>query len=121
MHRQWGRMKLLIVDDNEAMRLLIKTVIADLADAIIECSDGSEALANYQEHLPDWVVMDLKMRELDGISAARQITAAFPAARIMIVTDYDDARLRKAARSAGASGYVIKEDLRVLREILTKQ
>jgi two-component system NarL family response regulator len=112
-------MKLLIVEDNDQMRLLIKCLVGNIADLVVECRDGAEALAAYSEHRPDWVLMDIKMGQVDGIAATRQIRALFPSARIMIVTDYDDARLRKAARSAGACEYVLKEDLLALREILT--
>jgi DNA-binding NarL/FixJ family response regulator len=64
--------------------------------------------------------MDIRMKRLDGIAATRQITAAFPNAAIVMVTDYDDARLRKAARAAGACGYVVKENILPLRKILLK-
>ena len=113
-----GRMRILITDDHAEMRLLIKTLIGDLAEGIIECANGSEALDAYRQQKPDWVIMDVKMPVTDGISATRQIKAAFPAARIIIVTDYDDPRLRRAALSAGASDYVIKDELMRLRELL---
>jgi CheY-like chemotaxis protein len=106
------------VDDNPAMRGLIKSIIADLAGDVSECGDGAEALAAYAACRPDWVLMDVRMKELDGISAARQIKAAFPDARIIIVTDYDDPKLREAARRAGAREYVLKENLLDLRRIL---
>jgi len=111
-------MRILITDDHAEMRQLIKTVIADLAAGMIECENGSEALDIYRESQPDWVIMDIKMPVTDGISATRQIKAAFPTARIIIVTDYDDRRLRRAALSAGACEYIIKDELIRLREIL---
>jgi CheY-like chemotaxis protein len=111
-------LNLLIVEDNRAMRKLIKSIISDLARDITECADGAGALSAYAECRPDWVLMDIKMKEMNGISAARQIKAAFPDANIMIVTDYDDAHLREAARSAGACEYVMKENLLDVRRIL---
>jgi DNA-binding NarL/FixJ family response regulator len=104
-------MNFLIVEDNENMRRTIISIVAALAGEMHECSDGSEALAAYAEHLPDWVLMDVKMKEIDGITATRQIKDAFPKAKIMIVSDYDDPDLRIAARQVGASEYVIKENL----------
>lgn len=104
-------MKLLIVDDNDGMRLMIKSVVGELAINTYECSDGIDALASYAEHMPDWVLMDVKMKEMDGVSATRQIKAVYPEAKILIVTDYDDEGLREEARTAGACGYVLKEDL----------
>jgi CheY-like chemotaxis protein len=111
-------LNLLIVEDNREMRGLIKSVVADLAGDVCECSDGAGALSAYAERRPDWVLMDIRMKELDGISATRQIKAAFPDARIVIVTDYDDPKLREAARSAGAREYVLKENLLDVRRIL---
>lgn len=112
-------MTILIIDDNAGMRRLIRAVVGDLADAVHECGDGAEALDAYRRHRPDWVLMDIKMPGLDGIAASRQITAADPRARIVMVSDYDDERLRAAARGAGARNYVTKERLLDLRPILS--
>ena len=69
-------MKLLIVEDNQPMRRLIRSLAADLSESITECSDGADARANYAEHHPDWVLMDLMMPQMDGLAATRQILAA---------------------------------------------
>jgi len=69
-------------------------------------------------HRPDWVLMDIDLPEVDGINATRQIVAAHPEARVVIVTSYDDAGLRETARSAGACEYVVKENLIEIRCIL---
>jgi CheY-like chemotaxis protein len=111
-------MRILVTDDHAEIRKLIRSVIGDLAEETFECEDGAKALASYREHQPDWVIMDVKMAEVDGISATREIKAAFPAARIIIVTDYDDPRLRKAALAAGACEYIKKDELMRLREVL---
>jgi CheY-like chemotaxis protein len=112
-------MKLLIVEDNQPMRRLIRSLVADLAEAITECGDGADARASYEEHHPDWVLMDLMMPQMDGFTATRQILAANPAARIVIVTDHESQALREAARQAGACGYVLKENLQDLRRLFT--
>jgi two-component system response regulator DegU len=112
-------MVILIVEDNERMRRLMKSVLSGLAERIYECSDGEQSLAAYERWRPDWVLMDIKMQSIDGITATRQIKAAHPEARIVIVTDYRDERFRRAAHSAGASDYVLKENLLLLRRILT--
>ncbi len=110
-------MKVLIVDNSELMRRMIKSFISDLVQETFECSDGSEALAAYTHHRPDLVLMDLKMLGMDGFEATRQIKAAYPEARIVIVSQYDDASLREAASKAGAEGYVSKVDLFPIRRI----
>lgn len=111
-------MKLLIVDDNQEMRRLIKSVVADLAEEIVECADGAEALIAYREQLPDWVLMDIEMPVLDGLAATRQIIADFPKARIAIITRHGHEKLRITAQAAGACAYVLKEDLFPLREVI---
>jgi two-component system, chemotaxis family, chemotaxis protein CheY len=111
--------KLLIVDDNAEMRNLIRTLVSDLFVCIHECTDGAEALTAYAEHRPDWVLMDIKMAAVDGFVATRQIKAVFPGANILIVTDYDDLRLRESARLVGARHYVTKENLLEVRRILS--
>ena len=109
---------LLIVDDNQAFRRMITRVVCDLADEIRECADGAQAFASYQQFHPDLVLMDIEMKGMDGITATRQITTAFPAARVIIVTVYGEEPLRVAAREAGACGYVLKENLLVIREMI---
>ena len=113
-------LNLLIVEDNRAMRELIKSLVADLAGEVAECGDGAEALSAYTDRRPDWVLMDIRMNGLDGLSATRQIKASFPEANIMIVTDYDSPAMREAARRAGAREYVTKENLLDARSILCR-
>jgi DNA-binding NarL/FixJ family response regulator len=110
----------LIVDDSQPMRELIRMTLAGVAEIVGECSDGSEAMSAFERLQPDWILMDIDMKNVDGITATRQIIAAHPEARIMIVTDYNDDDLRAAAREAGASQYIVKENLLEILEILAK-
>ena len=116
-------MKLLLVEDSRPMRVMIKHVIAsDFAaeGEISECADGEQALAMYERERPDCVLMDIELPHLDGIKAAARIKAAFPEARIVMVTNYDDAKLRAAAAAAGAREYVLKDDLLRLKHVLRR-
>jgi CheY-like chemotaxis protein len=97
-------MRLLIVEDNDGMRRLIKSVVLDLTDAIAECADGADALKAYTDFHPDWVLMDIKMPNVDGLTATHRIIDAIPEARICIVTDYGDQKTVNAAYQAGAKG-----------------
>jgi DNA-binding NarL/FixJ family response regulator len=111
-------MRILIVDDHAGVRRLVRSVIADLATQIDECSNSADALMLFANHRPDWVLMDINMPGGDGLETTRVITAFWPRMRICIVTGYDLAELREAAFRAGACGYVLKEDLLSLRTIL---
>jgi len=111
-------MNLLIVEESEAMWRLIREVICAPSWRCHECSDGSQALAAYARHRPDWVLLDVEMKAADGIAIAGQICGAFPDAKIVILTSCDDADLRQAAREAGACGYVLKENLFEVRRLL---
>ncbi len=114
-------MLLLIVEDNPAMRCLIRRVTRYLAESIVECADGSEAIAAYERHRfseSDWVLMDVEMAVMDGLTATRRLCAAHPEARIIIVTHHDDADVRAAATLAGARAFIPKENLLELRALL---
>ena len=111
-------MKLLIVEDNQSVRRVIRSIVASLADEIFECEDGADALLAYTGCAPDWVLMDVSMKNVDGITATRNIRAQYPDAKIIIVTNYDEADLRESARDAGACGYVLKENLFEVRRWL---
>ena len=58
------------------------------------------------------------MDRIDGITATREILHSYPRARVVIVSKYDDDQTREAARRAGACGYVMKENLMAIRELL---
>jgi len=117
-------MMLLIVDDNAAMRRLIRRMTRDLAERIEECEDGAQALAAYERHhfgANDWVLMDIEMAGLDGFAATQQLCAAHPEARVLIVTKYDDDLMRRRAFSSGARGFINKENLLELRALLHRE
>jgi DNA-binding NarL/FixJ family response regulator len=115
-------MKVLIVEDNPAMRHLLRQVVGEVAE-VYECADGAEALPLYEaNHLDgtDLVLIDLRMTQVNGLEATRRLRAAHGEARVVIVTGFGDARLREAARQAGACGYVLKENLDQLPDLLVE-
>ena len=83
-----------------------------------ECADGAQALAAYEKSRPDWVLMDIQMPVMGGLEATRRIKALDPLAQILIVTEFPDAELRTEARQAGACGYVLKDDLGQLGQMI---
>jgi CheY-like chemotaxis protein len=111
----------LIADDNAPMRQMLRALLSPLASDIQEASNGEQAVRLFTEQQPDWVVMDIQMKPVNGLAATRAIRSRFPSARIVIVTQYDDADLRAEAAAAGACGYVLKEDLASLTQILARE
>jgi Response regulator containing a CheY-like receiver domain and an HTH DNA-binding domain len=111
-------MRLLIVEDSPSVRRVIRSIVATLADEIYECEDGADALPAYVAHKPDWALIDIAMKNMNGIKATKLIKDQFPDAKIIIVTNFDEADLRESAVQAGACGYVLKENLFELRKLL---
>jgi CheY-like chemotaxis protein len=109
---------LLIVDDNAEMRQLVKQIVRKLSDAVFECEDGDEVLTAYDAHRPDWVVMDIEMKRMDGLTATAALLVRHPQAKVVVVTKYADANTREAAIKAGAISFIGKDDLLSLRSIL---
>jgi CheY-like chemotaxis protein len=112
-------MKVLIVDDNTGVRQVIRAVIGTLADEVCECTDGLKAVAAYTGFHPDWVLMDIEMPVVDGLTATREILSAFPKANILIVSNHGSQQMREAATQAGARGFVVKENLLLIRSFLS--
>jgi CheY-like chemotaxis protein len=111
-------MKVMIVDDSAEVRRMITSFIGDLVSEFVECSDGCEALAIYAEQRPDLVLMDYQMTGMNGFQATRAIKKDFPDAHIVIVSQWDSAALREAAKDSGADAYVNKKSLLPLRDFV---
>jgi CheY-like chemotaxis protein len=101
----------LLVEDNPAMRSLIRSLLEPLTPVVHECADGARAVVLYDELHPDLVLMDVRMGGMDGLAATRAILRSDPRARIVVVTGYSDDGSREAAMAAGASGFILKDDL----------
>lgn len=110
----------LLVDDNAAMRALIRTLVESSGPVVYECADGESAVAMYERVAPDWVLMDLKMGAMDGLAATRAIRQSDPDARVVIVTEMADDRSRAAAANAGAAGFLAKQNLLELPALLAR-
>jgi two-component system, NarL family, response regulator len=105
--------RVLTVDDHAVVLAGIAAMIANEEDmaVIAEAANGEEAIAQYNLHRPDVVLMDLRMPRLDGVSAIQRIRAADPAARIVALTTYEgDSDIHRALTS-GACAYLIKDAL----------
>jgi DNA-binding NarL/FixJ family response regulator len=102
----------LVVDDQSMVRAGFRMLLGGESDidVVAEASNGREAVEKAARFKPAVVLMDIRMPELDGLQATREILAANPDARILILTTFDlDEYIYEALR-AGASGFVLKDD-----------
>jgi len=108
-------MTILIADDNRNIREFIKEILSGLDHKIIEATNGLMAVDNFIAHSPEIVLMDIKMKIMDGIEATEIIRKISSEVKIIMVTDYNEESLRKRAKEAGANDYVLKENLLELK------
>ena len=111
-------MKLLLVDDNDRIRRMMRNMYSAHFDEIIECDDGDKAVEEFNSELPDWVVMDIKLKEMDGIEATEKIISLNPEAKVIIVSQYNDESTIDAAKNSGAVEFVSKENLYKVIEVI---
>ncbi|MFC0506568.1 response regulator [Micromonospora costi] len=102
--------RVLIADDDNLMRAGLRAVLSsdDTIDVVGEAANGAQAVDRTKALAPDVVLMDVRMPVLDGIEATRRIVAAAPAARILILTTFEDDDYVLNALRAGAAGFVLK-------------
>ena len=102
--------KVLIADDTDTGRELVRTVLEGSGLEVVEARDGVEAVELAHEHCPDLVILDLHMPRLDGFGVIRQLRSedAFAATPIMALTASAMMGDKERAMEAGFSGYITK-------------
>jgi DNA-binding NarL/FixJ family response regulator len=102
--------RLMLADDHRMLRQGLRRSLADEGfDVVGEASDGEEAVRLAGELLPDVVLMDVSMPELDGVEATRRIRASLPSVRVVMLTMHADQEVLVEAIRAGADGYLVKD------------
>jgi DNA-binding NarL/FixJ family response regulator len=104
------RVRVLIVDDDDLMRAGLRGVLAsdERIELVGEADDGRQAVYRTRLLKPDVVLMDVRMPDLDGISATRELLTAFPDVKVVILTTFEQDDYIFGALSAGASGFLLK-------------
>jgi NarL family two-component system response regulator LiaR len=101
----------LIADDHAVVREGIRSFLAvqEDIDVVGEAEDGARAVAAVERLVPDVVLMDLVMPQMDGLEALRELRAVSPTTRVVVLTSYAQDEKVLAAIRAGAAGYLLKD------------
>ncbi len=104
------KLRLMLVDDQSLFREALRTLLAlqEDFDIVAEAENGERAVALAKAHKPDVILMDLRMPVMGGVEATRRVLAAMPAARVVVLTTFEEDEEIFEAMRAGALGYLLK-------------
>ncbi|VDN46445.1 Uncharacterized transcriptional regulatory protein YfiK [Petrocella atlantisensis] len=105
------KIKLMLVDDQVIVREGLRALLENYEDIEIidEAGNGLEAVTKAKTHIPDIILMDIRMPEVDGVEATRQIKAYNSDIRVIMLTTFDEDDYIIRAMTYGASGYLLKD------------
>ncbi len=103
-------LRVLIVDDDDLMRAGLKAVLSsdETVEVVGEAGDGRTAVERARRLQPDIVLMDVRMPDLDGIAATREVLGASPETKVVILTTFEQDDYIFGSLNAGASGFLLK-------------
>ncbi|HEX2895290.1 MAG TPA: response regulator transcription factor [Marmoricola sp.] len=104
-------MRVVLVDDQELVRSGLRRILRrrDGFEIVAECSDGAELPGVLRDHEADVVLMDLRMRDVDGITATRRLVEEEHGPPVLVLTTFDDDEMLSGALRAGAAGFLLKD------------
>lgn len=105
-------MKIMLVDDDCLVVNALKMILESQPDLQVSATaeDGRDAFLLYAKHRPDILLMDIRMKQQNGLDAAAQILNEYPEARILLLTTFSDDEYIVKALKLGAKGYLLKQD-----------
>ena len=114
-----AKIRVILADDHPVVRDGLAAIVNQQPDmeVVAEAGDGEEAIALYERHRPDVMVLDLRMPRLDGVAVVHRVLEAHPKACLLIMTTYDGDEDIFRSLSQGAKGYLLKDTPR--QEILS--
>lgn len=106
-----ANVKVLLVDDDALVRAGLRLILssAEDIDVVGETDDGAGAVAAVRQHLPDVVLMDIRMPQIDGITATAMLRRLDPSPQVIVLTTFQADEHVVAALRAGASGFLVKD------------
>ena len=104
-------MRVIVIDDDQLVATSLKTILEASPDieVVATGNDGTDAIAFYQEMKPDILLMDIQMKEMNGLEAAEMIIKEDPDAKILFLTTFSDDDYIIKALHLGAKGYILKQ------------
>lgn len=105
-------MNIVLIDDDQLVCMSLKMILEASGDIHVSAigHDGSDALPLYQQYRPDILLMDIRMKGMDGLEASRKILGEFPEAKILLLTTFSDDEYIVKSLRLGTKGYLLKQD-----------
>jgi DNA-binding NarL/FixJ family response regulator len=104
------KIRLAIIDDHAVVLDGLKTMLSafENLEVVFTTQSAGELLDHFQSHLPDVLLMDIQMPEINGIDLCKQITKQYPSIKLVAFTSFDDSNYVKQIFRSGAKGYLLK-------------
>jgi len=117
------RPRVLLADDHPAIRAALARLLESTCDIVASVGGGRDAVETAERLVPDVVLLDISMPDLDGIAACRQLHRTLPGLHVILMSGADDESIRTSALHAGADAFVVKyeagcELARIIQEIV---
>ena len=105
-------MRIVLIDDDQLVCMSLKMILESDSDITVAAvgNDGSDALPLYKEHNPDVLLMDIRMKGMNGTDALAELIEKYPDAKVLFLTTFVDDEYIVKALELGAKGYIVKQN-----------